>query len=97
MSSEDISRILRDRKFELTRRFDVANMFLFGSFASGTSISTSDVDLVVRFEQGPTFQKLFELAEYLEEIFGRKVDLLTEGGLPPRLLKSISKNWIRVA
>jgi len=52
----------------------------FGSFAKGTAEATSDVDIIVEFER-PIGFKFVELAEYLEHLLGRKVDVLTPAGL----------------
>jgi predicted nucleotidyltransferase len=67
----------RERLADLCRRFHVAKLELFGSRAKGTSRPGSDVDLLVTFEPGQTPGLAFvALAEELEAIFGREVDLL---------------------
>jgi predicted nucleotidyltransferase len=55
----------------------------------------SDVDLLVRLEW-PIGLKFFELWDYLEEILGLKVDLLTSGALPqkPDLWKHVREDLL---
>ncbi len=60
------------------RRNRVAKLELFGSRAKGTERPDSDVDLLVTFETGYTpGLEFFGMADELEGILGRKVDLLT--------------------
>lgn len=70
---------------EQLRRFGVGQISVFGSFARGDANDESDVDILVEFEPGrKTFDNFMGLADYLEELFGRKVDLLTRESLNPR-------------
>jgi uncharacterized protein len=66
-----------DRLAEICRRHRVVSLEVFGSRARGTAKPESDVDLLVSFEPG-IFPGLsfIELAEELEALFGREVDLL---------------------
>jgi predicted nucleotidyltransferase len=66
----------------LRERFGVAKIGIFGSAARGEERPDSDVDVLVEFAPGQTtFRNFMELAFYLEELFGRRVDLVTEQGL----------------
>lgn len=66
------------------RRLGVRRCGLFGSFARGEQDARSDVDILVEFEEGrKTFDNFMEVAFLLEEVFGRKVDLLTPESLSP--------------
>ncbi len=62
--------------------FGVKRIGIFGSFARGEQKRTSDVDVLVEFVQGEaTFDNFMRLVFYLEDIFSRKVDLLTVRGI----------------
>ncbi len=66
------------RLAELCRRYNVAKLELFGSRAKGTARPDSDVDLLVTFVGDRTPGLAFvTMAEELETVFGRHVDLLT--------------------
>ena len=76
---------------EVCRRYHVQWLAIFGSHARGDARPDSDVDVVVDFAAGktPGFG-LVRLAEALRPLFGgRRVDLLTRRGLPPRLRDAI--------
>ncbi len=55
---------------------------VFGSFARGDARPDSDVDVYVEFEEDKrTYDNFFALHELLEEVFGRRVDLVTDKSL----------------
>ena len=61
----------------------VKRLDMFGSLARGEGNATSDVDLLVEFTQAdaPLHARFFTLLHRLEDVLGRKVDLLTLKGL----------------
>ena len=81
-STMNIIDILRRRDGEIKERFHVKRIGLFGSFARGEEKETSDVDIMVEFEQ-PTFDNFMKLAFFLEDILGKKVELVTPDSLSP--------------
>lgn len=64
----------------LREQYHIKKIGLFGSFATETQTETSDVDLVVEFEQ-PIGLKFVDLCDDLEAYLGRKVDVLTMAGI----------------
>jgi len=63
-------------------QFGVTKIGIFGSFARGEQTRRSDVDVLVDFAQGyATLRNFVGLADHLEALFKRKVDLLTVGGI----------------
>jgi uncharacterized protein len=66
------------------RALGVRRLSLFGSFVRGEQRSGSDVDLLVDFEEGKkSFENLMSLTWLLEELLGRKVQVVTRDGLSP--------------
>jgi predicted nucleotidyltransferase len=67
---------------ELCRRFGVDRLYVFGSAAAGEFRPSSDVDLVVcmtdRAPTGAYADRFLDLADALEHLFGRRVDLVSE-------------------
>ena len=63
----------------------IARLSVFGSALRADFSSASDVDLLVEFQPGAkiTYFDLYYIQEALQEIIGRKVDLLTPGALSP--------------
>jgi len=77
----DIFQTLRENMREI-KKFGVKRIGVFGSTARGEQREDSDVDIVVEFEEGKaTLENFLGLANYLEKLLGRKVDLLTKEGV----------------
>lgn len=68
----------RERLAGCCRRYGVARLETFGSFATGDASSDSDVDFLVTFLPDTAIGLEFvSLQQELEEIVGRRIDLLT--------------------
>jgi uncharacterized protein len=67
----------------------VQDVFLFGSFARKTQTTKSDVDVIVHMPEGSSLFDLMSLKEDLQSALHRKVDVLTENGIHPRLRNRI--------
>lgn len=81
MERNDIIELIRRHKKEL-KKFGVKRIGIFGSFARDEACEGSDVDIVVEFEKGKgTFRNFGGLVEYLENLLGRSVDVLTPMGI----------------
>lgn len=90
---------LRQQLDYLREQFHVKRIALFGSFATETATATSDVDLVIEFEQ-PIGLRFVDLCDYLEVCLGRKVDVLTLAGVASirdqAVVKSITRSLVYV-
>ena len=78
-------------------RFGVTRLGIFGSFARGEQTKKSDVDVLVNFAPGyATLKNFIGLCDYLEGLFRRKVDLLTEESISDLIRPYIEKDviWI---
>lgn len=71
-----VLQMLRKRLPDLYERYGVRRIALYGSFARDAQGAKSDVDLLVELSRPLGFE-FVGLAEYLEGILGRKVDLAT--------------------
>jgi predicted nucleotidyltransferase len=83
-----IDELLKEKREEILRtaaRHGAYNVRVFGSVARGEASEASDVDFLV--EAGPETSPWFPvgLIDDLEELRGRKVDVLTDGGISPYL------------
>jgi uncharacterized protein len=65
------------------KRLGVKQLGIFGSFAKDTNINAdSDVDFLVEFEKDKkTYDNFIDLSFYLEELLGRKIELVTPQSL----------------
>jgi len=92
-----IRQILAEHKAELRERFGVRRLAVFGSYARDEATPLSDVDILVELER-PIGWEIVDLHDYLEELLGLPVDLVTEGALrrKPRLQEYIREDLIYV-
>lgn len=80
MNKAQVLSLLNQRRVEIMQRFAVKHLAVFGSAARDEMRDGSDVDVLVEFEGPATFDRYFDLKTYLEQMFGRPVDLVTERG-----------------
>lgn len=89
LSLEEILQAIRDNRETLTR-MGASRVGLFGSFARGDADESSDIDLLVEFSKGKkNYDNFIDLCFFFEDLFGRKVDLLTPASLSPHLKQQI--------
>ena len=74
----------------------VRELALFGSHARGDARPDSDVDFLVEFGE-KSFDRYMELKELLEDLLGRKVDLVLKSAIKTRLREHILSEAMRVA
>ncbi len=96
MNRDEVLDTLRAHRGTLAEQFGVASLALFGSFARGTAIETSDVDILVRFDGPATADVFFGTQFYLEDLLGRRVDLVTEKALRKEFRPYVEKDAIGV-
>jgi predicted nucleotidyltransferase len=95
--NRNIQVILQERKNYLVEKFGVMEIAIFGSYARGEQMKDSDVDLIVDFKEGwKTFDNYMNLKFYLEELFGKKVDLVIKSAINPRIKPFIIEEAIYV-
>ena len=79
----------------LKKRFGVARIGCFGSVVRGEDRQDSDIDLLVEFAPGEaTFRNFMELVYYLEDLFGRNVDLVTDQGLSKYIRQTVEEEVV---
>ncbi len=66
----------------IKEKFGIKKIGIFGSYARGEQTRKSDVDVLVDLREGEaTFDNFMQLTDFLEELFKRRVDLLTVAGV----------------
>jgi len=87
----------RAQILELAARHGASDVRLFGSVARGDEGPDSDVDFLVRMNQGRSLFDVGGLLMDLQDLLGCKVDVVTEhGGLKPRFRQAVAADLIRV-
>jgi uncharacterized protein len=78
----------------------VATLFAFGSVCTDKFGDSSDIDLLISFkdiEPGEYADNFFDIADKLEDLFNRPVDLITDKSLSnPYLINSINKTRVHL-
>ena len=82
-------KLIKEKYPYLSTEFGVEKIGVFGSVAKGIDKEDSDIDIVVELKR-PIGLKFVELVEYLEKLFNKKVDVLTQAGIENIRIKEIA-------
>ena len=93
-SRSDILRLIEVNR-EKIRGFGVKKLGIFGSVARDEQNENSDVDVLVELEK-ETFRGYMGLLLFLEDLFGRKVDLAIKDSIKPRIRDRVLAETIYV-
>lgn len=94
-TKEDIKQILKRVAPQLQKKFKVKNIGIFGSLVHGQMSEKSDVDILVEFSEAIGWE-FIDLKDFLEDVLGSKVDLVTKKALKPQLRDAILKEVVYV-
>lgn len=92
---EEILKVLSEHRETLRERFGVRSLALFGSVVRGEAHPESDADLLVEFERPVGLFEFVRLQLYLEELLGRRVDLVTPDAVRPAMREHILREAAR--
>ena len=82
---------------EYFKTHPVLKAWLFGSYSRGEQTKNSDVDIIVLLDKSNAIGlKFFSMWSDLEELLGRKVDLVSEGTLLPFAQEASEKDKILI-
>jgi uncharacterized protein len=95
-SRQEILDLLQEHQADL-QRLGAKSLSLFGSVARDEAREDSDMDVLVEFDAPPTFRQYMRLKFYIEDLLGRKVDLVPERTLKPIVRPYVEREAIRVA
>ncbi len=88
--------VLQTHRDVLAERFGVVELALFGSFARDQATEASDIDVLVAFDGPATSKSYFGVQFYLEDLLGRRVDLVTTKALRPRFRPYVEREAVHV-
>ena len=93
---DQILTFISQNKQMLRDKFHITSIGLFGSYARGDQKDSSDIDLLVEFEENT--QDLYDLKIQLRDIFRNKfgidTDICREKYIKPRVKRSILKETL---
>lgn len=93
-TKEEILNLLSNER-ESIRKFGVKELGIFGSFARNEQRPDSDVDVLVEMEWN-TFDAYMNLLFFLEDLFGRKVDLVVKDTIKPMIRNRVLRETVYV-
>ncbi len=96
LNRDEVLDSLRTHRHVLAERFGVSELFLFGSFARDQATDESDVDILVRFDTRATSRSYFGMQFYIEDLLGRRVDLVTDKALRSEVRPYVQREAVDV-
>lgn len=91
----EVQTILSHAKPELTQKYPIKSLGIFGSYVRGTANETSDLDILVQFDK-PIGLDFVVLAEELETLLKIKVDLVSRNAISSRMWPYVKENLVYV-
>ncbi|MEP6780513.1 MAG: nucleotidyltransferase family protein, partial [Gemmatimonadaceae bacterium] len=89
MTASDALKRHRGDVLRLAAQYGATDVRVFGSVARGDAGESSDIDLLVRMTPGRSVFDIGGLLMDLQELLGRRVDVVTERGLRPRIRERV--------
>lgn len=93
---DKIRQIILVHKEDLTAKYNVKTIGVFGSYVREENTKKSDLDVLVEFSKPIGMFKFLELEEYLQKLTGIKVDLVSKKALKPRIGKYILQEVVMI-
>jgi predicted nucleotidyltransferase len=80
----------------LIERYKIKSLALFGSYVRCEQNDTSDLDILIEYQDIPDLISYIELENSLSDLLGIKVDLVMKDGLKPRIAQRILAEAVQV-
>jgi len=93
---EAIRKKLGEQKSFIAECYKVKSIVIFGSYVRGEERESGDIGILVEFSQPVGFFTFFDLEEYLTNLIGIKVDLVSKKALKPIIGKYILREVMQI-
>ena len=93
MSVEEIKNKIKP----VLKRNGILKAGIFGSFSRGESSSESDIDILVKIEKNISLLDFIGIKLELEDVLGKKVDLVEYDAIKPSIRENILKEEISIS
>lgn len=94
-----LSNILKNRREDIIRvagQYGARNVRVFGSMARGEADVDSDLDIIVEMEPGSSLLDIIAIKQDIEDLLGRKVDIVTEASISPYIRDTVLKEAVNL-
>lgn len=92
---KNVLKELKKYKKSLFQKYGIKELAIFGSVSRGDFNEESDVDILVDFSKNIGIE-FIDLADELEEILHKKVDLVSKNGIKDKYYQSIKQDLVYV-
>ncbi|MES2178596.1 MAG: nucleotidyltransferase family protein [Gemmatimonadota bacterium] len=96
MTATDALKCHRAEVLRLAAHYGATDVRVFGSVARGEADELSDIDFLVRMNPGRSVFDVGGLLMDLQDLLGRRVDIVTERGLGPRMRERVLREAVPV-
>ncbi len=93
--SEQLTAI-KELSAPVLRAHNAVEAYVFGSTARGDNRSDSDIDILARFDRGGDLFEFVGVKLDLEDVLGKKVDLVEMGALRPEFRPYVDQDKVRI-
>ena len=93
LTLQNILQTLRSHMPELQKKYPIGRLGVFGSYARGEATETSDIDIAVEIN-GPMGLSFVAMADEIEDLFGKKTDVVPLRSIKPQYLQFVQKDII---
>ena len=92
----EINKVIKKNRLELEEKYKVKEIGVFGSYVRGEQKKRSDIDILVEFKEPIGLFIFMDLEEFLKNLLGVKVDLVSKKALKPIIGKYILKETVYI-
>ncbi len=86
----------REATLRIANQHGALDVRLFGSYAKGTAGESSDIDILVTLDSGRTLLDLIAIKQDLEDLFDRRVHIVTPSSLSPYIRDSVIREAVNL-
>lgn len=93
LTLQNILQTLRNHMPELQKKYPVGRVGVFGSYSRGEATEKSDIDIAVEIT-GPMGLSFVAMADEIENLFGKKTDVIPLRSIKPQYLQYVQKDIV---
>lgn len=90
------TKILKQHLPDLSKKYSISYLGIFGSYVRGEQKEDSDLDVLVEFSKTPDIFEFIGLKQEISDMLGVKVDLVMKNALKPTIGKRILEEVVQV-